>query len=729
MRWTSPLAELGDDHRATHGGKACALAELLRMGLPVPPGIAVSVEAYQALVRSTALDETIALELGRKRFEDMRWEELWDASLRIRNRFARVAWPEPLRRQLRDELAEALGEGPWVVRSSAPAEDSSQRSFAGLHDSYVNVRSVADVLEHIRHVWASLWSDRALLYRQELGLDPRTSAMAVVVQDLAVGERSGVCFTRSPVHADEAMVEAVWGLNEGLVDGTVAPDRWHLARGSGALRHEAPEQRDVAVRARDVGTRGEPLPDQERNRPPLSDPEVRCVYDLAHRIEQHRDAPQDVEFTLCNDRPLLLQARPITTGGPTDEADDRAWYLTLHRSFDQLVELRRRIEDEVLPGMAAEADTLAHVALDCLSAEGLAEEIRRRMTARDHWVAAYWQDCIPFAHGIRLFGEVCNQRLRPQDPFAFVELLREGDLLAVQRNHRLEQLAQRWLEAGLPTDAAQSSGNLPEPLREEMDRFLLEFGTGLGGAQGVQVDRRTLATLLQGWSAKAESPGPDAGTAVRLTEAQFFGDTTGDERAFLESLLDLGRASYRLRDDDNLFLGRVDAELQRALRAGRALLGDDPRAPTTVKDAPALLQRLEDPASVVPVEDVSEPPLPEAVAFQARQLLGQPASPGFARGLARVIQSPDELFAVRRGEVLVVDALNPNMTFVAPLCAAIVERRGGMLIHGAIIAREYGVPAVTGVPEATRWIRTGDQLVVDGHLGLVTVTHPGPNAG
>ena len=102
--------------------------------------------------------------------------------------------------------------------------------------------------------------------------------------------------------------------------------------------------------------------------------------------------------------------------------------------------------------------------------------------------------------------------------------------------------------------------------------------------------------------------------------------------------------------------------------------------------------------------------------------MGQPASTGFAAGTARVIADPSDLFEVQRGEVLVCDAIDPNMTFVAPLCAAIVERRGGMLIHGAIIAREYGVPAVTGVPGATRWIRTGDLLAVDGVIGLVTVT-------
>lgn len=105
----------------------------------------------------------------------------------------------------------------------------------------------------------------------------------------------------------------------------------------------------------------------------------------------------------------------------------------------------------------------------------------------------------------------------------------------------------------------------------------------------------------------------------------------------------------------------------------------------------------------------------------ARQLLGQPAGHGIATGTARVVTDPQKLFAVKKGEILVCDAIDPAMTFVAPLVAAIVERRGGMLIHGAIIAREYGLPCVTGIPEATVRIKTGDRLTVDGYLGIVVL--------
>ncbi len=112
---------------------------------------------------------------------------------------------------------------------------------------------------------------------------------------------------------------------------------------------------------------------------------------------------------------------------------------------------------------------------------------------------------------------------------------------------------------------------------------------------------------------------------------------------------------------------------------------------------------------------------PAGVRSQARQIVGQPAGPGLAVGLARVVAGRDDLAAFEDGEILVCDAIEPSMTFVVPLAAGIVERRGGMLIHGAIIAREYGLPCVTGVPLATELIRTGDRLTVDGYLGIVVI--------
>jgi len=107
--------------------------------------------------------------------------------------------------------------------------------------------------------------------------------------------------------------------------------------------------------------------------------------------------------------------------------------------------------------------------------------------------------------------------------------------------------------------------------------------------------------------------------------------------------------------------------------------------------------------------------------FKPRQLVGQPAVPGLITGKARVINEESDLFKFKKGEILVCDSIDPNMTFIVPLANGIIERRGGMLIHGAIIAREYGIPCVTGIPNATKVVETGDSVTIDGHLGLVII--------
>jgi pyruvate,water dikinase len=183
-------------------------------------------------------------------------------------------------------------------------------------------------------------------------------------------------------------------------------------------------------------------------------------------------------------------------------------------------------------------------------------------------------------------------------------------------------------------------------------------------------------------------------------------------------LLDLARASYRLRDDDNIHMGRIEAGLAAAVAEGRRRLDTVGNAGEDRAELRAALENLDFGDRLHPTR-----PLPpeESGRIWPRQLTGQPAGPGLAMGKARVVRSHADLADFAQGEILVCDAVDPNMTFVVPLAAAVVERRGGMLIHGAIIAREYGLPCVTGIPDATSLVQSGDLLTVDGYLGIVTV--------
>ena len=387
--------EINEANRGQTGGKAYALARLVGAGFRIPDFLCVPAEAYRQYLQETGLGARIFFELQRKPFEEMRWEEIWDAALRIRNLFLNQPIPLELEKDLRRRLEEVFGNHPVVVRSSGIGEDSAGVSFAGLHESFVNICGADNLLAHIRLVWASLWSDRALLYRQELGLDIEHSAMPVVIQTLIQGDRSGVAFSQSPNDPGQAVIEAVYGLNQGLVDGTVEPDRWILDRGQGQVlsHHGVIREKKIAPTAGGVGL--VEVPSGLKDQPPLGTDEIQALWETAHRAEQAFGAPQDVEWTFSAELLYVLQSRPITTLTGGQGGDIRSWYLSLHRSFDNLKGLRKKVEEEIIPGMEEEAARWAGMSLKGLPDAALGDEISRRRERLDHWNDVYYPGLHP----------------------------------------------------------------------------------------------------------------------------------------------------------------------------------------------------------------------------------------------------------------------------------------------------------------------------------------------
>ncbi|MCA9451448.1 MAG: PEP/pyruvate-binding domain-containing protein, partial [Nitrospira sp.] len=233
--WIISLGETAGHDVNVVGGKAAALTRMIAAGIHIPAGFCLTVFAYQHVLSRSDLPDVIHMELGRKPLDKMRWEEIWDAALRIRSAFLRTPLPPELVQAIYEALSRLNSGHSLAVRSSAPGEDSAQRSFAGLHESIVNVQDKESVIRAVQTVWASLWSDAALLYRKELLLDPRHSLMAVIVQEMVPAEDSGVAFGRDPRNqtVDREIVEAVPGPCSNLVDGLLEPDRWILKRSSG----------------------------------------------------------------------------------------------------------------------------------------------------------------------------------------------------------------------------------------------------------------------------------------------------------------------------------------------------------------------------------------------------------------------------------------------------------------------------------------------------------------
>jgi pyruvate,water dikinase len=748
-RWVIPLRDATDEDERFVGGKAARLGALTRAGLRVPPGVCVTTAAYDRFVDRAGLRAKLHMELGRKPFETMRWEEIWDAALRLRGAFLAAPLPAEVAAAIRTALAGLGADEPLAVRSSAVGEDAPGRSFAGLHESIVGVRGVDAVLDAVRVVWASLWSDAALLYRHELALDPMRSRMAVVVQIVVGADRAGVAFGRDPrtPAADHAVVEAVPGPCSDLVDGAVDPDRWILARTTGRVLEWRPGAREETVGAR---------------LPLLARTELDGILAALHGVESLVGWAPDLEWAMRSDELTLLQARPITA--TTDASDPRAQYLALRPGLRRLRRLAVRVAEELIPALEADGHRLAAEDLGRLDDEGLAHALEARAATVIRWKEIYRDEFIPLAHGVRQLGRFYNDAVRPADPYEFVGLLQGERMIASRRNAAVAALATDLRrQPALLGILTRLAGGLASTPASGWSASRSEIEHVDGGREFVRDFENVLHDFLDvayGCERLADHPGwllgtvlelasmPTAADGARLEDRTGFAAATpapsaGDlERRLLDAvgperhdeareLLALGRLSWRLRDDDNLLVGRLESQLLRALAIAAARLCTTGRLRTDAGVTPAAVPvlaaalRSADAIADLPTPDrPAHPALPRSTGEGPRQLTGQPAGPGLASGLARTIRGPADLGLFRAGEVLVCDAIQPAMTHLVPLAAAVVERRGGMLIHGAIIARELGIPCVNGVADAIDGVANGELLIVDGYLGIVTVGTP-----
>ena len=733
--WIIPLAEGADIDERLIGGKAAKLAQLVQAGFRVPDGFVITTQAYRQFVEHNRLTRLIRVELGRKPLASMRWEEIWDAALRIRSAYLSAILPDTLTRSVTAAL-ETLGPlRRLAVRSSAPGEDSAQRSFAGLHESVVDITGADPVLDAVRVVWASLWSDAALLYRRELDLDPAESRMAVVVQEMVDEDRSGVAFGRDPraPERQRAIVEAVPGPCGDLVDGLVDPDRWTLDRQTGQVIEWRPGERQGA----DTG------------KPILENGDLENLHRMLVEVESLFGWPPDTEWTGRLQRFTLLQARPITTTGASDD-DQRQWYLSLRPGLKRLRTLADRVAGRLIPELEALGLTFASEPIEDYAADRLAGAIETRKSALEKWQGIYRDDFIPFAHGVRQLGLYYNDTVRPDDPYEFVGLLRGERMAASLRNRKLSDLAAlirddqalqeelwRISEGGGPAAASLTSIHGGDRFRkafEELQNQIMDVAY-----QGIRLADRPdllLTTVLEmAGSAEDSAPQDDrkdmSGPAAQELERRLLEAVGPRREKEAEEILAIGRLSWRLRDDDNVLIGRLESQLLRALNLAADRLREADQllktAPVTIAAAPFLAEALRHPPDTpidLPRPEAVDPAASNPKDERPRQLVGQPASPGLATGRARMIRNTQDLGRFRSGEVLVCDAIQPTMTHLVPLACAIIERRGGMLIHGAIIARELGIPCVNGVPRAAEILEDGEIVTVDGYLGIVTVGEP-----
>ncbi len=307
------LAEVGLSDVALVGGKGANLGEMIAAGFPVPPGFVVTAEAYLDAMETAGLRDELA-EFARSAGE-LTPEALAEAARQAQASVRACVLPAPLADDALERLR-ALGPDVRVaVRSSATAEDSTDTSFAGMNETFTNVRG-PELLQRITDCWASLFGERVASYRVDRGLLDEP-AIAVVVQQMVASDRSGVMFTVDPAERGQVVIEAAFGLGEVVVSGRVEPDTYHVDRETGMLRDARVGCQSVRITTGPDGDVLEELDAADGWRRVLTDDEVVRIAHLGLDIERHYASAQDIEWALVGDELFVVQSRPLTTLEPS----------------------------------------------------------------------------------------------------------------------------------------------------------------------------------------------------------------------------------------------------------------------------------------------------------------------------------------------------------------------------------------------------------------------------
>jgi phosphoenolpyruvate synthase/pyruvate phosphate dikinase len=316
------LQEVDQTQVAVVGGKGAHLGELSRIdGIRVPAGFCVTTHAYRRIVaEAPSMDDRLD-QLSRLNPDDR--EAIRTLGAEIRRTIEGIAIPDDLTAAITHALAQLGEQAAYAVRSSATAEDLPTASFAGQQDTYLNIVGPAAILAHVSRCWASLFTERAVTYRQRNGIDHRKVHMAVVVQRMVLPAAAGILFTADPVTSNRkvASVEASFGLGEALVSGRVNADVFTVRDGEVVAKAVATKQ--LAVYAvPGGGTQDVAVDPERREEPALTDAQVLRLVQLGRRIEEHFGRPQDIEWCLDEDDFQIVQSRPITTLFPIPAVDD-----------------------------------------------------------------------------------------------------------------------------------------------------------------------------------------------------------------------------------------------------------------------------------------------------------------------------------------------------------------------------------------------------------------------
>jgi rifampicin phosphotransferase len=319
------------------GGKGANLGELARIdGIRVPDGFCVTTDAIREITRGHGELDGLLHDLSR--LDATARSAISETSARIGRVIEETPMPQAVASAIAERVAK-VGEGhAYAVRSSATAEDLPTASFAGQHDTYLNVIGTQSVLAHVRRCWASLFTDRAVTYRLQNGIDHRRVQMAVVIQRMVFPQVAGILFTADPITSNRKVssIDASFGLGEALVSGLVNADTYRVRDGA-IVDKKVSTKKLVILPVKGGGTNERAIEPERQNDQALTDAQIVELERLGRRVEAHFGRPQDIEWCLADGELFIVQSRPITTLYPIPDVNDQAPHVYLSVGHQQMM--------------------------------------------------------------------------------------------------------------------------------------------------------------------------------------------------------------------------------------------------------------------------------------------------------------------------------------------------------------------------------------------------------
>lgn len=319
------------------GGKGLILGELSKIeGIQVPEGFCVTTVGFQKAIEQNETYHALLDQLTMLKVEDR--DQIAEISGKIREILIKAEIPSDVVKAVAYNISRFGEEHAYAVRSSATAEDLPHASFAGQQDTYLNIIGVDAILQHISKCWASLFTDRAVIYRMQNGFDHSQVYLSVIVQRMVFPQTSGILFTADPITYNRKVlsIDASFGLGEALVSGLVSADCYKVQDGQIVDKRIAAKKLAIYGR-KEGGTKTQQIdPDQQKTQT-LTDEQILQLACIGRQIEGHFGQPQDIEWCLVDDTFYIVQSRPITTLYPIPEADDQENHVYISVGHQQMM--------------------------------------------------------------------------------------------------------------------------------------------------------------------------------------------------------------------------------------------------------------------------------------------------------------------------------------------------------------------------------------------------------